>query len=158
MTDLIQNIDHTIHPELLRAYRTAIYVIYGDGEDIVLKIDEVNLDLAALMKKLGITSAALITAFNPHSVLSTAEVNMRNHSALIADIHALGLKSLSAEGSDPSHIWSSEPGILILGISLADAESMADRYKQNAFVWIPRDDGFVSLNLRHPVGGSIIEN
>jgi hypothetical protein len=158
MTDSIQNIDHNIHPELLRAYRTAIYVIYGDGKDIVLKIDEVNLDLSALMKKHGITSAALITAFNPHSVLSTTEENVRNHNALIADIHALGLKSLAAEGSDPSHIWSSEPSILILGISLADAESLADRYQQNAFVWIPRDDGFVSLNLRHPVGGSIVEN
>jgi hypothetical protein len=110
------------------------------------------------MKKLGITCAALITAFNPHSVLSTAEENVRNHNAMIADIHMLGLRSLAAEGGDPSHVWSSEPSILILGISLADAESLADRYKQNAFVWIPRDDGFVSLNLRHPVGGSIVEN
>lgn len=154
----MNDLSHTISPELLGAYRTAIYVIYGGGDDIVLKIDEVNLDLSALMKKLGITSAALITAFNPHSVLSTAEENVRSHNALIADIHALGLKSLAAEGSDPSHVWSSEPSILILGISLVDVESLADRYKQNAFVWIPRDDGFVSLNLRHPVGGSIVEN
>lgn len=153
MTDPIQNIDRTIPPELLSAYRAAIYVIYRDGGDIVLKIDELNPDLAALMKSHGVTSAALITAFNPHSVLSTAEDNVRSHNALIADIHALGLKSLNAEGSDPSHVWSSEPSILILGISLADAESLVDRYKQNAFVWIPRDDGFVSLNLRHPVGG-----
>lgn len=158
MTDPIQNIDHTIPHKLIAAYRAAIYVIYVDGEDIILKIDEANPDLSALMKKYGVTSAALITAFNPHSVLTTEEENMRNHNALIADIHALGLNSMAAESSDPSHVWSSEPGILILGISLADAESLADRYKQNAFVWIPRDDGFVSLNLRHPVGGSIVEN
>ena len=158
MTDSIQNIDHIISPELLRAYRTAIYVIYGDGGDIVLKIDETSPDLAALMKKHGITSAALITAFNPHSVLSTSEENVRSHNALIADIHSLGLNSVAAEGSDPSHVWSSEPSILILGISLVDAESLADRYKQNAFVWIPSDDGFASLNLRHPIGGLIIES
>lgn len=158
MTDPIQNIDHAIPSELLSAYRAAIYVIYGDEGDIVLKIDEVNPDLAALMKKYGITSAALITAFNPHSALSTTEENGRCHNALIADIHALELKSLAAEGSDQSHVWSSEPSILILGISLEDAEHLADRYQQNAFLWIPRDDGFVSLNLRHPVGGSIVEN
>lgn len=154
----MNDLSHTISPELLAAYRTAIYVIYGDGGDTVLKIDEVNLDLSALMKKLGITSAALITAFNPHSILSTVEDNVRSHNVLIADIHALGLKGLAAEGSDPSHVWSSEPSILILGISLVDAESLADRYQQNAFVWIPRDDGFVSLNLRHPIGDSIIES
>ena len=136
----------------------AIYVIYQDGGDILLKIDEANSDLAALMKSHGVTSAALITAFNPHSVPSTAEENIRNHNALIADIHGLGLKGLDAEGSDPSHVWSSEPSILILGISLSDAEGLVDRYQQNAFLWIPRDDGFVSLNLRHPVGGSIVEN
>lgn len=158
MTDPIQNIDHAIHPELLRAYRTAIYVVYGDGGDIVLKTDELNPDLAALMKSHGVISAALITAFNPHSILSTEEDNVRSHNALIADIHALGLTSLAAEGSDLSHVWSSEPSILILGISLADAESLADRYQQNAFVWIPADDGFVRLNLRHPVGSSIVEN
>lgn len=158
MTDPIQNIDRTIPPELLGAYRAAIYVIYWDVSDIVLKIDELNPDLAALMKSYGVTSAALITAFNPHSFLSTAEENVRNHNALIADIHAFALTSLAAEGSDPSHVWSSEPSILILGISLEDAEHLADRYQQNAFLWIPRDDGFVSLNLRHPVGGSIVEN
>lgn len=154
----MSDLTHTISPELLGAYRAAIYVIYGGGESIVLKIDEVNQGLAVLMKKYGVTSAALITAFNPHSLLSTAEENVRSHNALIADIYALRLKSLNAVGSDPSHVWSSEPSILILGISLMDAERLADRYEQNAFVWISSDDGFASLNLRHPVGGSIIES
>lgn len=154
----MSDLNCAISPELIRAYRAAIYVVYGDGGDIVLKVDEANPDLTALMKKHGITSAALITAFNPHSILSTAKENVRNHNALIADIHALGLKNIAAEGSDPSHVWSSEPSVLVLGIPLDDAEHMADKYKQNAFLWIPSNDGFVSLNLRHPVGGSIVEN
>ena len=154
----MNNLKHTISPELLRAYRAAIYVIYADEGDIVLKVDEASADLAKLMKKYGVTSAALITAFNPYSVLSTAEENVRNHNRLIANIHSLGLKIMAAEGADPSHIWSSEPSILILEISLEDAECLADRYQQNAFLWIPRDDGFVSLNLRHSIGGSIIES
>ena len=151
-------LSHSISPKLLTAYRAAIYVIYGDEEDFVLKVDEASADLARLMKKYEVISAALITAFNPHSVLSTAQDNVRNHNRLIADIHALGLQSVSSEGADQSHIWSSEPSILVLGISLEDAESLADRYEQNAFLWIPSDDGFVSLNLRSPIGGSIIES
>lgn len=154
----MNDLSHTISPELISAYRTAIYVIYRDGEDIALKIDEINPDLAELMKRHGITSAALITAFNPHSILSTAGDNVHSHNALIAEIHSLGLMSLAAEGSDPSHVWSSESSILILGISLTDAESLADRYEQNAFLWISSDDGFATLNLRHPVGDLIIES
>lgn len=154
----MNSLNHAISPELLRAYRDAIYVIYSDEGDIVLKVDEASSDLARLMKKYRVASAALITAFNPYSVLSTAEENVRNHNGLIANIHSLGLKAMAAEGADPSHVWSSELSILILGISLEDAECLADRYQQNAFLWIPSDDGFVSLNLRHPIGGSIIEN
>lgn len=152
------NLSHTISPELLIAYRAALYVVYGDEGDIVLTVDEISIDLARLMKRYEVTSAALITAFNPHGVLSVAEENIRNHNTLIANIHSLGLKTMAAQGADPSHIWSSEPSILALGISLEDAECLADQYQQNAFLWIPRDDGFVSLNLRHPIGGSIIES
>lgn len=154
----MNKLKHTISPELLRAYRAAIYVIYGDEGDIVLKVDEASADLEKLMKKHGVTNAALMTAFNPHSILSTAEENVRNHNRLIANIHSLGLKTIAAEGADPSHVWSSEPSILVPGISLEDAECLADRYQQNAFLWIPSDDGFVSLNLRYPIGGSFIEN
>jgi hypothetical protein len=103
------------------------------------------------MRSYGASSAAFLTAFNPHSMLEAAEVNVTNHNALIADIHTLGLKSISGEGGDPSHLWPSEPSVLVPGISHQNAELLAKKYGQNAYLWIEGHDGLVNLNLRYPV-------
>jgi hypothetical protein len=97
-------------------------------------------------------SAAFLSAYNPYSVLVSAEENVRNHHALISDIDVLGLKWIAGEGADPSNLWPSEPSLLVLGITLQSAERLADQYQQNAFLWIARVDGLVRLNLRYPIG------
>jgi len=154
MTDTANNIS----AELEKAYREALYVIHCEDKNIVLRVEHANPELAALMKIHETNSAAFLTAFNPYSILSTAEENVRNQNSLIADIHSLGLTSIAGEGSDSSNLWPSEPSVLALGISLQSAELLADRYGQNAFLWISSDDGFVGLNLRYPDGGRINEN
>jgi len=154
MTDGANNIS----AELEKAYREALYVIHWGDEHIALRVGHANPELAALMKIHETTSAAFLTAFNPYSVLATTEENVRNQHSLIADIHSLGLMGIAGEGSDSSNLWPSEPSVLALGISLQSAELLADRYGQNAFLWISSDDGFVGLNLRYPDGGRINEN
>ena len=149
MTDRV----HNIPLELAKAYQEALYVIDGEGGDISLRVSQPSLELASLMKMYRVKSAAFLTAFNPHSILATAEVNVSNHNALIDDIHTLGLKLISGEGGDPSRIWPSEPSVLVLDISRQNAEHLADRYRQNAYLWISGDEGLVNLNLRYPVGG-----
>jgi hypothetical protein len=154
MTDHVYNIP----PELAKAYHEALYLIHGVSEDIQLRVGQPSLGLASLMKVYGVNSAAFLTTFNPHSILATAEVNASNHNALIDDIHTLGLGYISGEGGDPSHLWPSEPSILVLDISHQNSELLADRYRQNAYLWISGDDGLVNLNLRYSVGGFINEN
>jgi hypothetical protein len=151
MTDLIRDVEHAISPELAKAYREALYVIHGEGRDIQLRVDQLSPELATLMRGHAVKSATFLTAFNPHSILETAEVNVANHNALIADINALGLKSILGEGRDPLHLWPSEPSVLVLGISHQNAELLAERYGQNAYLWIAGGDGLVNLNLRYPV-------
>jgi hypothetical protein len=41
---------------------------------------------------------------------------------------------------------------LALGISLVDAEYLADQFGQNAFIWMNTNDAFVSLRLRFEIG------
>jgi hypothetical protein len=144
---------HNIPPELAKAYQEALYVIHVEGGDIQLRVGLPSIGLTSLMKMYGVKSAAFLTAFNPHSILATAEVNVNNHNALIDDIHTLGLKLFSGEGGDPSRLWPSEPSVLVLDISRQNAELLADRYRQNAYLWISGDEGLVNLNLRYPVGG-----
>lgn len=143
----------TIPVDLERAYREALYIVHAKDKNIHLKVGDSSSEMVELMRLHDVKSAALITAFNPRSILATAEENVRNHNALVADINALGLESLSGEGGDVSNAWPSEPSVLALGISLQDAELLADRYRQNAFLWIAGDDGLVRLNLRYPIEG-----
>jgi hypothetical protein len=84
-------------------------------------------------------------------MLESAEVNVTNHNALIADIHTLGLKSISGEGGDPSHLWTSEPSVLVLDISYQHTELLAGRYRQNAYLWIVDDGRLINLNFLYPV-------
>jgi len=149
---------HIITHDLAKAYQEALYVIHGEGGDIWLRVGQASLGLASLMKIYGVKSAAFLTAFNPHSIPVAAEVNVKNQNSLIDDIHALGLRHISGEGGDPCHIWPSEPSVLVLDISHQNAELLADRYRQNAYLWISGDDGLVNLNLRYPVGSFINEN
>jgi len=154
MTDAAKKIS----AELEKAYREALYVIHWEDDNIVLRVGHANPELATLMKIRGVTSAAFLTAFNPYSVLLTAEENLHNQYSLISDIHSLGLIGIVGEGSDSSNLWPSEPSILVLGISLHNAELLADRYGQNGFLWISSDDGFVVLNLGYPVRSRINES
>lgn len=154
MTDHVYNIP----PELAKAYHEALYLIHGESWDIQLRVGQPSLELVSLMKMYGVNSTAFLTAFNPHSNLATSEVNVFNHNALIDDIHTLGLRHISGEGGDPSNLWPSEPSVLVLDISHQNAELLADRYRQNAYLWISGDDGLVNLNLRYSVGGFINEN
>lgn len=140
-----------ISEALVSAYLDAIYVVHGESGDIVIRPSPVNPDLSVFMKKHGVNTAAFLTAFNPYSVPLTVAENISNQNRLLADIQTLGLESISGEGMDPSDLWASEPSVLALGITLADAERLADLYQQNAFLWAASEDGFVELNLRHPV-------
>lgn len=150
----MRDVANSISAELAKAYHEALYVIHGEDEDVVLKVGQANPELGALMKMHGVNSAAFLTAFNPYSILSTAEENVLNQNSLIADIQTLGVKSIAGEGGNTSNIWPIEPSVLALGISLQSAELLADRYQQNAFLWITGDHGFVSLNFCYAVGWS----
>ena len=122
-----------------------------DGGDIVLKVGQVSPQLSVLMVGRQLTSAAFITAFNPYSSIASGQENELNHRALLADVSALGLDFIAGEARDGQKVWPSESSILVLGISLYDAELLARRYKQNAFVWISSDDDVVNLHLLFPI-------
>ena len=145
------NRTHSISAQLAKAYQQAHYVIHGEDGEIQLRVGQASPELAALMQQHATQSAAFLTAYNPYSVLLSAEENARNHNALINDIAALGLKWIAGEGADASNLWPSEPSVLALGITLHGAELLADQYQQNAFLWIARVDGLVRLNLRYPI-------
>ena len=146
---------YSISPELVKAYSEADYVVRTADKNIVLRVGEANPELARLMMQYEVSFAAYLTAFNPFGVVSSLQENELNQIMLIKDIHSLGLEYLLGEGRDVANLWASESSVLALGISFQSAELLAERFQQNAFLWISSKDAFVSLNLRYPVATGI---
>ena len=142
---------HVIDPALIKAYRQSVYEINMLEQDLILCIGEANHPLVELMKQEQVTTAAYLTAFNPYSQQLALEKNQVAQEHLLADLDSRSLQYLSGQGRDTAGLWHPEPSVLALGITLQDAEILADRYGQNAFVWIGSLDGLVSLRLRFPI-------
>jgi len=140
-----------ISPQLIKAYRQAQYVINLPGNPITLCIGQINSELSEFMSKEMVRTAAFITAFNPYSEDLSEGDNEAAQRRLIADLRALNVAFISGEGRDPDGRWPGEPSLLALGISIQDAETLADRYGQNGFIWVGTGDAMPSLRLRYPI-------
>jgi hypothetical protein len=142
----------TVHPNLVRAYREAIYIVNEGDDAIALKVGEASPALAALMHIHKATTAAIITAYNPYSEIQPSAENEQMQAALVAELKARATICFDAIGSDPDGNWEPEASTLALGISLVEAQRLADQFGQNAFIWINTADAFVSLRLRFAIG------
>ena len=146
------NSEKKIHPSLVKAYRKTLYCSFIDGEIVQLEVGKVSNNLAILLKQRNISTASFLTAYNPFSNSLTFSENEKLQNQLIDDVKSLGLHYFDGEGRDLDEKWQTEKSILVLGISQQQSEILADRYSQNAFVWINTADAFVSLKLRYGLG------
>jgi hypothetical protein len=140
-----------ISPNLIKAYREAVYVVdFGDGE-ITLQVGKANPALAKFMKGCDVTTAAFLTAFNPYSQVVDSVENEARQKSMWTDAQPMCPKIFPGIGRDKNDQWPHELSMLALGIRLEDAQALADRYGQNAFLWISNEQGFVGLRLCHPI-------
>ena len=140
----------TISPELIRAYREAHYIVLDEGTEIRLKVGTVNLELARLMSNKNAHTASVLTAYNPYSEVKTKQENELAQMQLRQRLEELGIATLEVVGRDAKEQWEPEPSVLALDLTLKEAETLADEYGQNAFIWIPKQDGAIELRLRYP--------
>lgn len=146
------SLDKTISPALVKAYRNAHYYVHHGQEVLLLKVGFINHALGNLLQAQGQATAALITAYNPYSQIQTPEQNMLAHQQLLEVLAKANVKVIEGFGSDPNEDWDPEYSVLALGLTLCQAEQLADAFGQNAFLWIANPQGFVNLKLRYPVG------
>ena len=121
-------------PKLLDAYRNADYVVFAAPE-LVLKIGEPSRRLDALIEQEGGTTAAFLTAANPHSEPRSPEENAAELAKLDQIIAAAGYPWRPAEGREPDGTWV-EPSRLVIGIYRQNAETMGRLFGQNAIVFV----------------------
>jgi hypothetical protein len=141
---------HDISPNLIRAYREAKFVVESN-QPITLLVAQCNRDLSTLLRNHKESTAAFITAFNPYSKVQTDQENLQAQNELLKDIKELGLEAIHGYGQDVAEKWPREESLLIIGITESQAENLADKYSQNAFIWIGSTDAFPALRLRRPI-------
>ena len=96
-------------------------------------------ELKALMDKHNVLSAAFITAWNPLSQNLHPKENQARQDELKVNLNRRGLICIDGIGKHPSNNWPGEASVLVLGLDLEAAKSLAWRYKQHAFVWAAGD-------------------
>ena len=141
---------HSISPNLIRAYREAKFVVESNTP-ITLLVGQCNKDLSSLLGDHKKSTAAFITAFNPYSKVQTDQENLQAQNELLKDIKGLGFEAINGYGQDIAEEWPKEVSILIIGITESQAETLSDKYSQNAFIWIGSTVAFPAIRLRHPI-------
>ncbi|XOV90261.1 MAG: DUF3293 domain-containing protein [Pseudomonadota bacterium] len=120
---------------LLEAYKAAEYIV-DDDPPLVLKIGERNDGIRVLHVSFNVETSAFITAWNPGSKPLSLDENYDRQANLLADIETMRLNYFVGRGEDISGKWS-EDSYLLLGINQDQADGLAIKYGQSAYVWIP---------------------
>jgi hypothetical protein len=120
------------------AYLAAEYRFWGDPP-LVLTIGEASMDLVAVYRQRCVTSAAVITAWNPRGRTRRDVDNHVAQAALLARLDALGLAHEPGQGVDPAGAWVPEDSRLVLGIDRDEAAAIGVGFAQNAIVWAGAD-------------------
>lgn len=145
------NKGNSVSKEMLKAYEEAIFSFSTEHSVISFKVGSISNEIIAFMNKKDLNSAALITAFNPYSQVSSKDENQSAQTRLIEELRVSKIDFIYGEGRDALGIWDPEPSLLALNISMNDAEKLATKFMQNAFVWIEASSGIPTLKLMFPV-------
>jgi hypothetical protein len=131
------------------AYRDTVYRVHAGNTTIDLRVDVRSHELATLMRRHGVATAAFLTAFNPFSVRVPDAVNRAANEKLRVALVRADAFTFDAEGIDPTGRWMAEPSFLALGIVFEKARELGVLFRQNAIlfaaddavprlVWMPR--------------------
>jgi len=124
---------------LIEAYRATDYVLFvGDGHDVTLNIGTPNRDFDRVLDRRHTTTAVVVTAYNPRSIVLSDTENRARHAELTALLDARGCDYALGEGRDPTGHWKAELECVVFGISLEDGLELARRFEQNAIVFVER--------------------
>lgn len=134
-----------IPKELIDSYRATHFRVL-EPISFVLRIGEFSQPLKDLFRDRSVSSAAFLTAWNPHSNETEAVDNEKANETLKRNLKDKQIFFYEGIGEDPAGEWPSEPSVFALGLSHEKAISIGRTFNQNAIVWIG-DDAIPKLEL-----------
>lgn len=124
-----------ITDDLRRAYNATAFHVFAHAQ-IILRPGELCPAADELLLGFGATSGVVLTAWNPMSEPTDDVTNDAAQTILAAEITALGLTALSAEGRGIDTAWPPEPSFFIPGITAQATQDLAARFRQAAWVHV----------------------
>lgn len=145
----MQNQNKNIHPNLIKAYKQALYEIYLPNSTSTFQVGiEIPNDLLTFMQRGAHTCAVFISPCNPHSEKLSDQDNQIQIELLHNHLKQNNYAFIGASGIDPKKQWPSEPGFLILDINQNDAMKICLRFRQNAYVWLGKNSEKTALEAQ----------
>lgn len=127
-----------IDPSTAQAYLETDYCVDAP-EPFVLRIGIPCMQLAQLHARHRTDCSVFVTACNPRSRIVEDRENARRQAELAAELGGRGLTFFGGVGRHPTGGWPAEHSYLVLGLPLAEAKELGERYAQNAIVWCGAD-------------------
>jgi hypothetical protein len=125
-----------VHPHLAAVYRDTDYVVEVGGHRHIVRIDEPCPGLDGILTTYTPPAAAILTAYNPGSVLLSEAANAKTQTHLRMWLTARRLAVFEAMGNGRTGNWPPEPSLCAVGISRDVAHDLAWEFGQLAFVFL----------------------
>jgi hypothetical protein len=122
-----------ISAETRLAYQQAKYVVDLDGE-VELRVDQTCEQLDRWLQHRQSYQAAFITPENPSSQHLNSAENSKRHQLILADLEKQKLDFVEGYGVDDDETWPREHSYLVLVDGQDQAEALARKYQQNAYL------------------------
>jgi hypothetical protein len=134
----MNKISNRLSAELLLAFADTHCIVHHEAP-FVMHIGQRCRELKVLMADHNALSATFITAWNPFSQKLPAKENKARQDELKANLKKRGLICIDGVSKHPSNNGPGEVSVLVLGLDLEAAKSLARHYEQHAFVWAAGD-------------------
>lgn len=119
--------------QLEQHYLDTMYSVFIDKNQYDIKIGKsIPADINKLINKEK--SAVILTAWNPRSQALPLSENKYRNNELKSNLKNYTVFKADGQGEDLS--WPAEESFFVLGIEKSEAEILAVKYEQYAYVWI----------------------
>ena len=126
--------------DLEQHYLDTLYFVFLAGKQYGMKIGEDNLPVInQLFDNENVTSAAILTAWNPRSQAIDFQQNKIRNNDLYHFLNEKKYLFFEALGKGKDPTWPAEEGYIILGLNNEETERLAVHYEQNAYVWLEKN-------------------
>jgi hypothetical protein len=119
--------------KLINAYLDAIYEVKLNEELIVIRVGVANARLESLLNEERISTWAIITAYNPQSVIKSEEENRKSHLRLLERVR--DKRTYPSRAIDGSGNWPVEEGLFISDLTKDYAIELAREFNQRAILF-----------------------